>query len=265
MDDVLKEVLAVATPTEQAELKILHNATVVSMRKYKENPGKKTLRDWEAAKEAYSKRLNEIAVKYKIKSEYAEGENDKPFENIHSIHKWLIDNGWKVSPPTLYRHRREGKLRPNLADGKWSRAFVKEYATKYLRRQKSGVTISKEEQDSLVDQKLRQQIRKLKAEASKAENELERLRGTMIPREEVEPAMAARAVALMAGLQHTVTMRAPDWCELVGGDEKRIRLLVETILDDLARWFGDYARPLEIEVEFGQAPAGNGKGKAKSK
>ena len=88
------------------------------------------------------------------------------------------------------------------------------------------------------------------------EFKLATLQGKFLPREQIAGEMAARAVALRDGLKNAMESAAGDIVEIVAGDPKQTAALVEYMATMFDRALGEYARPLDLVIEFAGIEAG---------
>jgi hypothetical protein len=73
-------------------------------------------------------------------------------------------------------------------------------------------------------------------------------RQKFIPRDDFELAVVARAVAFMAHLNHAVQANAPDWIDLVNGDQQRAAELVHAVSAVIETRMSDFSADAEFEV-----------------
>lgn len=173
-------------------------------------------------------------------------EQPQEFRNRKEVSAWLIEQQWKVSPSTFYKHCTEGRLRPE-ADGTYKLAAVLRYARRDLQRAETAAKIA----DSQAADRLKQaEIENKNEQAKLLQIKRMRLEGALVPRADIELQLAGRAAALDAGLKYALATGAADLVGLVGGSHDRQQDLVRrlhTIVDEV---LDDYAQPLDIEVVF---------------
>lgn len=97
-----------------------------------------------------------------------------------------------------------------------------------------------------------EEIRRIKAGADKDEFTLAVQKGKFIAKEKVNLELAARAVALSAGIKTAFEARSLEIIEAVEGSPKKASALVDRLEAILDEAFNDYSRELELTVEFEQ-------------
>jgi len=148
--------------------------------------------------------------------------NDKRFSSIIEAVRFLSDQGFKIKKSKAYQDRDKGLLRVG-EDGSVSGADLKIYA---LTLGKSKVT-SQADKEQLHEKKLRAEIRKLEADIEAKEFARKREEEKYIPREDFERELASRAAILENGLKRWIMAKAPEIVAIVGGDPKKIPLLID--------------------------------------
>ena len=159
---------------------------------------------------------------------------------------YLKEAGWKISQRTLYRHRRQGLLRPEPA-GNFSRKAVDKYASNYL--------VATGSVEKIADERLHR--KKLELEVSLRDEELKIRKfrygveiGQYMLIADFDLQMAGRAVVLEAGLKGTFQARAGEFVAMVNGDEKKTGELVRTMLGELDQALNEFATTREFHVIF---------------
>lgn len=97
--------------------------------------------------------------------------------------------------------------------------------------------------------KLAAEIRKITAEADKRELEVQRLRGEVISRAEVEQQFAARAAFLAGSLRNFGHSHIPKLMVLVKADMAYAAVGIEYYLNELDNLFDSYVRPLQFSAD----------------
>ena len=168
------------------------------------------------------------------------------FKNKREVADYLIEEGWKVSRSTVYKHAAEGRIRPD-ANGIYTLRAVQKYARLHLMQQDTGQKIDDEE---LQRKKIMAEVA-WKTEQARREK-LKRMveEGLYILREDLHLEFAARTATLEAGLRHMVHSSAGDWIALVDGNEKKVGDLIREINGALDALLNEYATTKEFEVIF---------------
>ena len=172
--------------------------------------------------------------------------------NLRQVAAHLLDQGWQVSQSTVYKHGREGRIRPT-ADGTYPLRDVERYATVHLVRKE---TAEKAGSTALQDEKTQAEVDRLKEQALHARIKRLALEGKYLPREQVELELAGRAATLAAGLSFFAQARAGEIVELVGGDPARTGDLVRELTAAFDELLNEYATTKGFEVSFGGGEEG---------
>ena len=69
-------------------------------------------------------------------------EEKQDFADALEVVNYLLSNGWRLSLSTFYRHRSDGKIRPQV-DGGYSLQAVKKYGRLFLRRRDASTVLAK--------------------------------------------------------------------------------------------------------------------------
>lgn len=169
------------------------------------------------------------------------------FKSQIDVHRWLVDNGWQISKSQFYEHCKLGLLRKDKKLGKFKLAAVQKYASLHVKKADTGQKVNDFE-ERLRKRKLEASAEKEEIDLKLARLDLDKKQGKMVPREDHELAIVARAVAFMAHLNHAVQSEAQDWIELVEGNQQRAPQLVEAISRAIEQRMGDFAIDAEFEV-----------------
>lgn len=166
------------------------------------------------------------------------------FKSIEAVRRFLLANGYSVTKSTIGRHSKDGYIRAGATEEqafKYAKAFLKEVAT------------GKRKDEAVADEHRRY----LRGRAEKIEQEVAQLRlktleqeGKLIPREQRDQDLAARAVMLKGGLKHLVQSNVNSWVHLVGGDPRKAGDLQRELLGNIERMLSGYARADNIVLEF---------------
>jgi len=161
--------------------------------------------------------------------------------------QYLQDSGWQIGRSRFYEHCKEGRL--PRKDGRYLRADVDRYAKNHCRLAETGEKVN-DSLSRLAEEKAETGLSREKVRLQQEEMELAVKRGEYVPREEVEQMIIGRAVAMLAHLRAMARMSASDWIALVGGDQKRQRLLIDAVSDGIEEHVAVFAKDIEFEVVF---------------
>lgn len=176
-----------------------------------------------------------------FRSDRYESSTEQTFDSLMDVVSHLDSEGWKISKSSAYEHKDEGKIRPG-ADGKYTLTAVQDYARQYLQRKDGSIG---EEQSSLQEKKLLEEIRRLSSDASLRELTLRKRQGELIPRDHVEVELAARAGDLKTHLDASSRSSAGRIIKLVSGDPQKAPELISFLLGINRTVLDNYARPIQ--------------------
>jgi hypothetical protein len=169
------------------------------------------------------------------------------FDNLRQVAAYLQEQEWKVSQSTVYKHAREGRLRPT-ADGTYPVRVVDKYATTHLVQKETG---DKVKASALQEDKTRAEVEKLQEQALHAKIRRMALEGKYVLRDQVELELAGRAATLAAGLNFFAQARAGEIVDLVEGNPARTGDLVRELTAAFDEFLNEYATTKGFEVSFG--------------
>lgn len=173
-------------------------------------------------------------------------ERPQEFKNKRRVYLFIENEAvYRIKKSQFYDHCKEGKLQPDLPDGRYSLGAVTDYCRSYLRLDGSGIT---EETSQLQREKLETELAREKVRLAKDTHSLGVMEGKYVPREDFELAIVARAVAFMAHLNHMIQSNAPDWIDTVDGDQTRAAELIHQISADVEQRMSDFAADTEFEI-----------------
>jgi hypothetical protein len=235
------KLLEIAGKDDQLRLKVLYNAGVKCLQDYNAESTAARLKDWQAAEKALGELLDQIEKSGPESEQEARG-----LREISDVLEYLIEAGWRVSKPTLYRHHKEKKFTP-VSDGSYRRKDIDKYAKTWLKQQATGKKV-KELEDQLQRQILEEDLATAKERRRKIERENSLAEGKLVDRREVENWLAGRAGILEAGLKHWIQSRVADWLRLGGGDLKKAGELINAMTRDLDEHINGYAQAKEFDA-----------------
>lgn len=167
--------------------------------------------------------------------------------SIQEVIRYIEGLGF-VGTKSVYRHKSEGKLRPN-EDGTYSKEAVKKYAEVFLKQRATGL---KKSEDATLQQRqlltAREELLREQTLLARRKREVEE--GKWVLKSSVSQDLAMRAVMLKTGLKQLATSGVGEWVSLVGGDPRRIPDLLRLVLDGFERVLDDYARADGVVLSF---------------
>lgn len=176
-----------------------------------------------------------------------ENTSSASLRDVSDVLFYLQEQGRKVGRAKLYKDINKGLL-ARSKDLTFARPAVDKYATT-LPMSATPEHVSREV-SALQRRKDEAEVRIREAEARKKELSADVAEGKYIARDVVEQELAARAVALNAGLKTDMEARSQELIAAVGGNPQQAHhflRLVEEIVDGCSN---RYAQPLELEVSF---------------
>lgn len=121
------------------------------------------------------------------------------FSNLAAVLKYLEDQGWRITRPSLYRHHKEGKLLPETS-GTYKQRAVDKYAKAFLKVIATGKRL-RETSDNLQRQKLEEELKNLRLKNERDKFNYEKDRGLYVPKDQMDLELAMHAGILIAGLK----------------------------------------------------------------
>lgn len=115
--DQLKQLLEVCSQSEAAEIKVLHNAQIQTLKAYQNDPTIQRKKDWDAAKGGYEEAENRLWIKY-----FSEDENQDADPEANASETLIVTTTtasvfFQVSRKTLAEWKKIGC--PQVARGQW--------------------------------------------------------------------------------------------------------------------------------------------------
>jgi hypothetical protein len=176
------------------------------------------------------------------------GDLQDTFSTVLEVLTYLQGEGWKVSQSTLYKHVKDAKLRP-AEDGTFALKTVRAYAQTHLQLASTRKKAADEDlQRTKLQLDINVQEEKLKREKLKREAE----EGRLIPREDVDLELAARAVVQDHEWTRVIQSRASEIIALVEGNADRASELVRFLMDVKDEVLNEFASTKYFHVLFEQ-------------
>ena len=171
--------------------------------------------------------------------------SDKPIKSGTAAHRFVVGLGYKCSLAKLYKDLEEGRL-GKQEDGTFSAKTLRAYAKAYLpplAGKKDDAGIAAATRRLLADAKLRDVM------AARARLKLEAEQGALMPRQDHELELAARAQFFVNQVRVFCHKSAPQIIACCGGDEAKAPQLTEFLLEKTAVWLDAYAEEKPFVVE----------------
>lgn len=162
--------------------------------------------------------------------------------------EFLTNAGFKISTSQFNRDVLAGKV-ARTSDG-YEEGALLAYAAAHLKplarqeqRELTNVTVSRLSADA--------EMKKINAERSRLK--LEKERGTLVPRSEVEEALAARALFFRNEIENFGLRKAGEIIDLVRGDPAMLEAFMDWWRDETADWMDAWSG----EMSFGGSEDGD--------
>lgn len=168
------------------------------------------------------------------------------FDKLADVLKYLTDNGWKVTKPSLYRHRKEGKLLPEK-DGSYKLRTVMKYSKTFLKIAATGMR-PQETTDNLQRKKLEQELKNLTLKNEREKFNYEKDKGLYIPRGQMDIELVGLAGLFWSELKNAVLTETAGWITTVNGDMRKQGELQNQIMDKIDQIMNHCAGNREYEL-----------------
>lgn len=166
-------------------------------------------------------------------------------KNIPAVVAWLDAAGWKISKSAAYKHKKEGRLRPG-ADGLFSVKGVEKYARQWLEKKDGTAAGSGED---VQDEKARAELEKLRAQARHWDTKTRLELGELVPREDWDRELAARARVFKSDIDNFIRAEATEIIRLVDGDASKAPDLIDYYLRRAEEWLDRYSQEKTWRVD----------------
>jgi len=185
----------------RAELVIRYNASLNTAKAFNADPTASRQRDWDAAKKGLAEFITMLETMVSGHAAHT------GFLTAAAVHAYLVEAGYKVgsTPRTVRHHIKEGKLAFDPS-GIFTPEAVDRYAKIHLRQSATGRKAN-DRNTLLQENKLKEEIGKLKAQRIRSEFEMDILRGKYISRIDHDTDLIAQAhgiVNYLSRLKHTL-------------------------------------------------------------
>lgn len=164
--------------------------------------------------------------------------------SIKAVVEYLAARGWKIKKSAVYKHRKEGKLRPQT-DGTFAIRSVDKYATDWLSRADGAESIGLEK---LQEEKAAAELKKLQAQAIHWDTKTKIETGQYIPKENWTRELASRAMVIKSDMKNFIYTEASEIIRMVEGNSDKTPDLIDYYLRRLETWVDRYSRDHEWPV-----------------
>lgn len=165
------------------------------------------------------------------------------FRNVPEVVDYLDAAGWKISKTSCYDHVKERKLLPE-STGRFAVSSVLEYARVHL--QKKDGTPGALDARSLQEQKLQEEVERIRIDRQQRELKYRESIGELIRKSDVEGELAKRTGYLKSDLKNVFRAGAVEIIKSVKGDLQLAPELIAYGVRLVDEIMDRYARPLKL-------------------
>ena len=172
---------------------------------------------------------------------------NKTFPDVKAVLLYLQEAGRKISQAKLYKDLKRGYLR-RQPDKSFRQRDVDTYASTL-----AIISMPEAKTEGVIDlaeEKLKEEVGKLREQRQSIAFDREIKAGKYIKREEVALELASRAAALSLSLRSVFRLNATDYIRLVGGDVSKAEQLASEFENNLDLALNEYSKPMEFKTEF---------------
>lgn len=246
-ETIEKLLLVVTSDSDRAALSVLYNAWVKSFQAYSKETTKTNLSEWKATERALKEKVEELEGKY------SGSETAAILSNRMAAVIFLKDLGYKIQKSKLYNDEKAGLIKVNQ-DGTVNETDVRAYAERYLKKVKSGGR-DDGDLDRLYREKAEAELIGLQMKNERLQFDMEQSRKEWIRREDAETQLAVKLGAVDAQMKGIIRDRSLDWIYAIGGDPKKLDLLIDLANADMDGMFNRLAELEDLELVVRLPPA----------
>ena len=172
---------------------------------------------------------------------------NKSFPKVADVLEYLHRSGRKIGIVKLYQDIKKGLLR-RQTDMSFKQRDVDTYAT-FL----PLISMPEAKTEGVIDlaeEKLKEEVGKLREQRQSIAFDREIKAGKYIRREEVALELASRAAALSLSLRSVFRLNVADYIRMVGGDVSKAEQLASEFENNLDLALNEYSKPMEFKTEF---------------
>lgn len=171
-------------------------------------------------------------------------ENANTLPNLLAVVDYLTGRGWKIRKSAAYKHRHEGKIRPQM-NGTYKIPDVEKYAQTFLKRLDGG---GRDPRDDFQSEKQAAETEKIRAQARHWSMKASILEGRYVEKGLFERELARRAAVFKNDIENFCRSQAAGIISLVAGDAAKTPDLIEHMLGQAENWLGRYAEEKEFKL-----------------
>lgn len=235
------DILARAGASAADDLEFLVAAKEKARERAKADPSADNLAAFERARAALTSELS------RLDAAKAGGGAAEALPNLKAVENYLVAAGWKIKKSKLYNDKNKGKLKLQ-PDGTVLKTDADAYAALNLAPADAA---PEADGDGMLKLKREIQEEELLLARQKRERQtlrLEKERGDLIPREEVDKVLIAAVSTYRAGLKQWIYSRMPELIDLVRGDPKMIEEAIHFLLGEANVLFQGFSKARAMDV-----------------
>lgn len=172
-----------------------------------------------------------------------------PWKSKAAVLIYLKSEGWDIERQTFYNHTnpKHAHFKLNKEKEGYTKKRVDKYAKEWLVRKDTGLKVD-EENDGLLKEKTRREIKKLDLDLEMKQFKFDIEQKKFLPREMVELEIAGRAGVLDSGFNFVVQSNILEFVAIVGGDQKKAPELIDALQKEWNILLAEYARLDDLEI-----------------
>ena len=231
------DLLALAQKSTENDLAFLLRAKEDAKRRVKDDPSHENINAFNKAKTA-------------LEAEMAKSQQSQPveiFTNILAVEKYLTSAGWKVKKSKLYQDKKKGLLKVQ-PDGTVLKFDADTYAAANLAPSDAAPDADDQETLKLKRELLRVELETKRQIQERTVMRLQRERGDLLSREELDNTLVAFVTVLRASLRQFFYMLTPQLVEIVRGDPSRIEEAIHFELNKSNEFWNGFAKARDFDV-----------------
>ena len=168
---------------------------------------------------------------------------DRVFGSVSAVVEYLVkEAGFRVSKTKVYDDNNADLIRKQ-PDGTFRVDDVNEYARDFLKPPDGSRSAAR---GTLQEEKLREEIDRIKRDGELKKHKLREALGEVVPRDQVEIELAARASFLRSDLKNIGRAGVMDIIKTVKGDPQKAAAFVSWWIVAVDEIMDRYARPIKV-------------------
>ena len=175
----------------------------------------------------------------------------RTFKSQRQAVLWLKDLGYKVTTSTFNNHHLAGHV-PTNAQGQFDEVTLRSYANLKLEpveKRAAADGLHKSLEKTSADARLKN------IQADRQQLKLERERGNLMPRDQYEKMLAARAIFFRREIENYIQLYGAAIIHLVGGREEALPELLQYWSETTADWMHAWSHEREFVVDLELEPS----------